>query len=83
MIRTLMLALALTVVSAAAWAYSGSDQEQNACRRDVVSSLIELTCSDGRSEWLAGEDLLRGDRPLGARAPEKADRRAMLGWRLG
>ena len=36
MIRTLMLALALTVVSAAAWAYSGSDQEQNACRRDVV-----------------------------------------------
>jgi pyruvate-formate lyase len=36
MIRTLLLAFALTAVSVAAWAYSGSDQEQNACRRDVV-----------------------------------------------
>jgi hypothetical protein len=36
MIRTLMLALSVCVVSAAAFAYSGTEQEQNACRRDVV-----------------------------------------------
>jgi hypothetical protein len=36
MIRTLTLAFALAGISAAAFAYSGTDQEQNACRRDVV-----------------------------------------------
>jgi Cysteine rich repeat len=36
MIRTLTLAFALTAGSAAALAYSGTEQEQNACRRDVV-----------------------------------------------
>ncbi len=36
MAHTLMLALAVSAVSAAAFAYSGTEQEQNACRRDVV-----------------------------------------------
>jgi hypothetical protein len=36
MIRTLILALALAAGSAAAFAYSGTEQEQSACRRDVV-----------------------------------------------
>ncbi|HEX9321647.1 MAG TPA: hypothetical protein VF913_05940 [Xanthobacteraceae bacterium] len=36
MIRTLILALAVSTVSAAAFAYSGTDQEQTACRHDVV-----------------------------------------------
>ena len=37
MIRTIALAaLAGTSVSAAAFAYSGTDKEQNACRHDVV-----------------------------------------------
>jgi pyruvate-formate lyase len=36
MIRSLTLALAFAAVSTAAFAYSGSEQEQNACRRDVV-----------------------------------------------
>jgi Cysteine rich repeat len=36
MARTLMLALVVSAISPAAFAYSGSEQEQNACRRDVV-----------------------------------------------
>ena len=36
MIRTATLAFALATVSAAAFAYSGSPQEQTACRHDVV-----------------------------------------------
>jgi hypothetical protein len=36
MIRTFTLAFAFAVVSAAAFAYSGTPQEQVACRHDVV-----------------------------------------------
>ena len=36
MTRILTFAFALAAVSTAAFAYSGTDQEQNACRRDVV-----------------------------------------------
>ena len=36
MIHTLMLASSISVFSVAALAYSGTEQEQNACRRDVV-----------------------------------------------
>jgi hypothetical protein len=36
MIRTLTLAFGLGMISAAAFAYSGTPQEQTACRHDVV-----------------------------------------------
>ena len=36
MIRSLTFAITLAAVSTAAFGYSGSEQEQNACRRDVV-----------------------------------------------
>ena len=53
MIRTLAFAFALTTISVAAFAYSGTDQEQKACQRDVVrhcrtvldkSELVVLGC---------------------------------------
>jgi hypothetical protein len=46
MIRIRALTLAFTAASAAAFAYSGTEQEQNACRRDVVRHCRSVANAD-------------------------------------